>query len=233
MNVEGIRVIDSSQVYKPNKYRYYTPIKLSTNESKKLPTLNRKLTPLEELIKSLDNHNRFPSLDKYKFKEILGITITKNRLLLINSINPKTQRDRSNESPIKKNEDFDKLWRARKRTIGHKSVPVASLLHDIQPKRSSKQSLVEPPKPQSPTFTRNTVKINRYTPLNKPEKRLTQVSRRRLKSEYDVTYLNREDYISQRYSRLDHINRDSLSKPVQELNDTWNWEVDTELLTGW
>ena len=233
MNVEGIRVIDSSQIYKPKKSRYFTPIRLSTNESKKLPTLNRKTTPLEELIKSLDKNNRLPSPERYKIKEILGITSTKNRLLLINSIHPKTQRDRSSESPSKKTEDFYKLWRTRKRTKGHKSVPAAIAFHDIQPKKSPEESPVELSKPHSPTFSGNSVRIKRFTPLNRPENKLTSISKRKLNSEHDIIYRDREEYKSERYSRLDYINRGSLFKPAQKLNDTRNWEVDTELLTGW
>lgn len=233
MNVEGTRVIDSNQIYKPKNSRYFTPNRLSTNESKKLPTLNRKSTPLEELIKSLDKNNRLPSPDKYKIKEILGITCTKNRLLLINSIHPKTQRDRASESPSKKNEDFYKLWRVRNRTKGHKSVPASSALHDTQPKKTPEESMVELSKPHSPTFNGNTVKIRRFTPLNKLQNKPTSNSKRRLNSEHDVIYRDREEYKSERYSRLDYINRDSLSKPAQKLNDTCNWEVDTELLSGW
>jgi hypothetical protein len=233
MNVEGFRVIDSSQIYKPKKTRYFTPVRISTNESKKLPTLNRKVTPLEELIKSLDKQNRFPSPERFRLKEILGITTTKNRLLLINSINPDNQRDRSCESPCKKSEDSHQLFRARKRTKGHKSVPVSSIFGDIRHKGSPKQPKLEAFKPQFPAFNRSTIKIKRFTPLDKQEKRPSQISKRRLKTENNEIYLDREEYISARYSRKDHTNGDPSSKPAQNLNDTCNWEVDKELLTGW
>lgn len=232
MNKAALPVIDSSHIYKPKRLQNLSPLRLSQNENKKLPSLSRKATPLEELIKSIDKQNRFPSPESYKIREILGITCTHKGILMINSYNPQIQRDRFSESP-KRYEELAVIWNAKKRYKDYKTALVDNVPNDALTKKRLKQFPKETQKIFTSAHTGNTVKMNKLTPTIKSVQKVQIRSKRRLKTVIHSSNTKKENPSPQRYSRLDHSKRDNSYKPVQKLNENSHWEADSELLTGW
>lgn len=234
MNETGQRVIDSSLIYKLKRRETLTPIRLSQIDCKKLPNLNRKKTPLKDLIKSIDKHNRFPSPERFKIREAQGITGTHSGILIINSYNPQIQRDRSAETPTKTYEELAALWAAKKKYKDYKSVSVANVLTTSLPRKTRQLSKdKETPKTSNQVPTESTVRIHKLIPTIKSMQQVQSTSRPRIKSVVHTHYTEKQEPVSDRHSRLNHYYQEFNLKPVKKLSDTLHCEADTELLTGW